>query len=370
MKILFLATLYTHLANFHKPFMSMLQDKGYEVHAAASNSEGRRQEIEELGVLCWDVPFSRNPLSLKNISAVHALKKIISANSFDLVHVHTPVAGFFGRWLVKKTGRRVIYTAHGFHFFEGAPWINRLAYYTAERAAARWTDALIVINSEDYQAGREMGFVPGESLFLVHGVGVDTGVFYKEESYPAAGEKPCARKIVISCVAEFSPVKNHGFLLKAWRILAERYDNIELIFVGDGRLRYEIEKFIKTEEIPRVRILGYRSDVANILRRTDIVTLVSKREGLPKCLMEAMACGKPVVASDIRGNRDLINDGETGFLVPLNSVEGLVNALEKLIKDEKLRLRMGRTAVKRIQAYSVEKVLKEMENIYGKFLSK
>lgn len=121
-KILFIASVYGHFAAFHIPFMRLVQDKGYEVHAAASPVDGRRAEVESAGVVCWEVPFARSPYDPSNIKALRSLKGLFTKHHFDLVHVHTPTAAFLGRYLAKRTGQGpVLYTAHGFHFYQGAP---------------------------------------------------------------------------------------------------------------------------------------------------------------------------------------------------------------------------------------------------------
>ena len=151
-KVLFVGTVYTHLAAFHIPFMRLLQHRGYEVHAVASPAEGRKDEVEAIGVRCWDIPFVRSPVSLKNLTAYRKLKSLLRRERFDLIHVHTPMGAWLGRLAAKRTGQGpVLYTAHGFHFYKGAPWPYWLFYYPAERVAARWTDILIVMNSEDYE---------------------------------------------------------------------------------------------------------------------------------------------------------------------------------------------------------------------------
>ncbi len=371
-KVLFVASVYTHLAAFHIPFMKLLQERGCEIHAAASSSEGRREDVEAAGVTCWKVPFARSPYSPANIQAFRQLRSLLKEHRFDLIHVHTPVAAFLGRYLAKVTGQGpVLYTAHGFHFYRGAPRRNWLLYYNAERLAARWTDGLIVMNSEDHENAWRLGFKPGDNLFFVHGVGVDLNQFSTLDAEgdsvrTALGIDP--GDVVITCVAELNENKNHAFLLQAWEQLTPRCDHSHLLLVGTGEKMETLQQRIEQERLPRVHFLGYRQDVPQILGETDIITLVSKREGLPKCIMEAMAAGKPVVASDVRGNRDLVEDGRTGLLVELGDVSGLATALERLITDPELRATMGAAGREKIQDYSLEKVLTEMGAIYDRYL--
>nr|WP_240610882.1 glycosyltransferase family 4 protein [Ammonifex thiophilus] len=374
-KVLFLATVYTHLAAFHLPFMQLLQDKGCEVHAAASPAEGRKEEVEAIGVRCWDIPFARSPYSPKNLKAFRELRRLLETHRFALIHVHTPVAAFLGRYLAKVTGQgSVLYTAHGFHFYQGAPLRNWLIYCTAERLAARWTDGLIVINREDFDIARRiLGFKSGKNLFYVPGVGVELDRFGPSGSPPEKGIRSelglAPEDIVVTCVAEMSRDKNHGLLLAAWKELASRHTNCHLILVGTGELLPRWKKRVEAEHIPRVHFLGYRRDVPQILRESDVAVLTSRREGLPRSLMEAMAAGLPVVATDVRGSRDLVEHGRMGFLVKLGDVEGLADALERLIKDRELREALGRAGRKKITAFSLDRVLKEMEAIYARFLS-
>ncbi|ADL07269.1 glycosyltransferase family 4 protein [Thermosediminibacter oceani] len=372
-KVLFLATVYTHLAAFHIPFMRLLQEKGYEVHAAASPDDGGKEEVEAIRARCWDIPFSRSPYSLKNWRALRELDHLFEAHRFDLIHVHTPVAAFLGRFMAKaKCQGPVLYTAHGFHFYRGVPLKNWLLYYPMERLASHWTDGLIVINREDFEIARRFGFEPGRNLFYVHGVGVNLSCY---TSLPSKGQYIRVdlglshSDIIITCVAEMTPNKNHILILKAWKKLAAKCSHCHLLLVGKGELMPALKKKVKEEKIPRVYFLGYRRDVPQILRESDIVTLTSKREGLPKSIMEAMAAGKPVVATNVRGSRDLVEHGKTGFLVDLGDDEGLFFALKSLIENGELRKTMGKAGREKIKDYSMDRVLNEMEAIYMRYLA-
>jgi len=371
-KALFVATVYTHLYAFHIPFMKHLQGLGYEVHAAASPVGGFEKDVEAAGVRCWDVPFSRSAMRLQNVTAYGKLRALLKRNSYDLVHVHTPVAAWLGRLAARRAGQGpVLYTAHGFHFFKGMPWHYWLLYRPAEWLAARWTDGLIVINSEDFEQAERMGFRGGKDLFLVHGVGVDLTRYGSEatDSRPARTELGLeAEDLVVTCVAEFTPTKNHGFLLSAWPLVHERVPAAHLILVGDGCKLRSLKRRALREELPNVRFLGFRRDVPDILQATDVVVLPSKREGLPRAITEAMAAGKPVVAADVRGSRDLVKHDVTGLLVQLGDVPGLAGAVTRLLQDGELRQRMGRAGQARVEDYSLQRVLEEMRGIYARYL--
>jgi len=372
-KVLFIATVYTHLAAFHIPFMRLLRDKGYEVHVAGCSAEGRKEEVEATGVTCWEIPFARSPYSPANIEASRRLSMLLRGHYFDLIHCHTHVAGFLGRCIAKATGQGpVLYTAHGFYFYRGAPLKNWLIYYTAERLAVRWTDGLIVMNVEDFEHARCMGFVPGENLFLVHGVGVDLSRYTCEGGSGEAvraGLGVGPDDPVVTCVAEFTPRKNHAFLLAAWSHVVEEVPKAHLLLVGDGPLNDVLRRKTARVKAKNVHFLGFRRDIPEILRATDVAVLVSKQEGLPRFIMEAMATQRPVIATDVRGSRDLVEHQVTGLLVKPQDVRGLTTALVRLLEDQQLRQRMGRAGRARIQNYSLDVVLEEIQAIYSRYLS-
>lgn len=373
-KVLFVATVYAHLAAFHIPFMKLLREWGYEVHAAASPVHGRKVDVEAAGVICHDIPFVRSPIRPQNVVAYRKLRQLLGQQRFDLIHVHTPIAAWLGRLAAKKNHQGVVlYTAHGFHFYKGAPLFYWLFYYPAERLAARWTDGLIVVNSEDFDRAKRLGFKEGEDLFFVHGVGVDLTKFAKPLAKGDWVRKQLGldeKDVVVTCIAEFTRTKNHAFLLTAWQEVVKQAPHAHLLLVGEGRLRGSVERKIATGGIPNVRLLGFRNDIPQLLHATDIFVLPSKREGLPRSVMEAMAAGKPVVATDVRGNRDLVEHGVTGFLVKLGDVDGFIWAILRLIRDPDLREQMGQAGIERIKAYSLDRVIQEMSEIYARYLIK
>ncbi|MBO9130003.1 glycosyltransferase family 4 protein [Bacillus sp. 165] len=370
-KVLFSATVYLHLAAFHKPFMKMLQRNGFEVHAAANPHFGRKDEIEELGVKCWDIPFSRSPYTKHNWKAYKELKSLFEENYFDLIHVHTPVASFLVRYLAKRNKQGpVLYTAHGFHFFKGAPLTNWLLYYSAERIASRWTDGLIVMNNEDYSNGIKMGFIPNETLFSTRGVGIDIESYsYKEKSEIRKELNIPEDHIVITCVAELCSRKNQLYLLEAWKELSTMHKHIHLLLVGDGGMETELTEFANNKGLRNVHFAGYRTGIPSIISSSDIMTLVSKQEGLPRCIMEAMACSKPSVVTNVRGSRDLVEHGVTGYVVELDDKEQLVQSFHALIQDKEKRIQMGQAAFEKIQGYALQNVSGQLDSIYRKYVT-
>lgn len=364
-RVLFVATTASHIRAFHIPFINLLSEKGYKVEVACY-PDVSVSDVQPI----WGIPFSRSPYSRRNIHAFHKIKRLLWERSYDLIHVHTPVAAFLTRVAARNMNVPVLYTVHGFHFYKGAPLKNHLIYGTMERLAARWTAGLIVMNREDLEAGRRFGLREGKNLFYVHGVGVDLSYYGNPGCKPAGAELniPEGSHIAL-CVAEMIPRKNHLQLLAAWRIVTREVPNAHLLLAGNGELRSRLESLVsKTGLSGSVHFLGYRSDIPNLVAKSHVVVLTSRHEGLPRCVMEAMAAGKPVVATDVRGSRDLIRDGVNGLLVPLGDLESLAKALIRLLIDKDLAQRMGTAGHKMIQEYSLDKVLEEMWDIYQRYL--
>ncbi|MDD4753010.1 MAG: glycosyltransferase family 4 protein [Desulfitobacteriaceae bacterium] len=368
-KVAFAATIYGHLAGFHLPFMKLFQKKGYEVHAFARPTPGKG-ELEKIGVICHDTPFQRNPLRMDNIRALFFLISNFKNEQFEIIHVHTPVAAILGRIAAKITHvPKVFYTAHGFHFFQGAPITHWLLYYPLERIMSRWTDCLITINYEDYQ--RAQKFTPREKICFVPGVGLDTNQFF------LADGKKVREKIrrefsleendfVILCVAELVPNKNHDQLINAVYDMVKDNKTVHCLIAGTGPTEYLLKKQIREKGLePYFHFLGQRKDIPEIMAAADIVTLLSKREGLPRVVMEAMAAGKAVVGTDVRGIRDLIIPGRTGYLVPAADRKATAEAFSILLKNPNLRFKMGENSRKQATQYDLKRIMSIMENVYG-----
>ncbi|MBE3591907.1 MAG: glycosyltransferase family 4 protein [Thermoanaerobacter sp.] len=371
-KILFIATVKSHILNFHIPFIRYFQNKGYEVHTATKLGN-RQGELKNLNVICHNIDFSRSPYSLSNIRALNQLIKVMRENKFSLVHVHTPVGAFLGRLAAKITNTKpVLYTAHGFHFYKGAPLKNWLIYYTMEKIAAHWTDGLITMNEEDFDIAKKFKLRRKDVVFYVHGVGIDIERYSRndeERRKKLRGKLGFSEDdILILTVAEINTNKNHMQIIDAIKTF-KNYSNIYYLIVGTGEKEKELKNYVLISNLGnRIKFLGYREDIPEILNIIDIFALTSLREGLPRAIMEAMTAGKPIIATNVRGNRDLVVDGVNGYLVPVNDVEATAKAITKLASNKNLRLRMGEEGRKIIQDYAIEKVLKEMDEIYSLYL--
>lgn len=288
---------------------------------------------------------------------------------FDLIHVHTPVAACLGRIAALATGARaVLYTVHGFHFYRGAPLRNWLLYYPAEWLLAKATDGLLVMNEEDYKwAGRLAG--RRTAVHFVHGVGIDIGKYAPPPAGPESSGPTGPTTGTLLTVAELNANKNHRQAIDAAKRLAASGYAVRYLIVGSGPARDGLEKYVRKSGLDRhIFFLGYREDIPALLAQADIFLLTSLREGLPRCLMEAMAAGKPVVANNIRGSRDLVRDGIDGFLVPKNDSAATAAAVQTLLGDAALRAAFGANGRDRAEQYRIETVLGELDRIYSRYL--
>jgi len=371
--VLFVATVESHLLNFHIPFMKLFQNKGYEVHVATKLAN-RQQEFDDIGVVKHNVDFTRSPYSPKVFASLFQMEKLLREVPFSLVHVHTPVAAFVTRLACQRTNTHpVLYTAHGFHFYKGAPLRNWLLYYNVEKIAAHWTDGLITINKEDYLAAKKFRLYNNGKVFYVPGVGVDVTSIQERT---AVVDKLAIRKklgiddnaIVIITVGELNNNKNHIQILRALPKLRET--NFNYLIVGTGEDEVKLKKAVKEMSLQnRVSFLGFCKDVPELLAASDIFILTSRREGLPKAILEAMAVGLPIISTNVRGNRDLVEHGENGLLIELDDIEDTTKALETLLRSPQLRKKMGSRSKELVQAYDLKNVLPTVEEIYDFYLS-
>ncbi|KAB2336565.1 glycosyltransferase family 4 protein [Cytobacillus depressus] len=373
-KVLLVASVYSHFTAFHVPYIKFLQSIGYEVWIASNHSKRvntAKTELEEEGAKCIDIDLPRSPFTIKTIEGLSQIIKLLKSHDFSMIHVHTPNAAFITR-LANFFSEKIplIYTAHGFHFYKGAPLINWLIYFPLEYIAKYWTDRVITINYEDYYRALKMGYNEG-SVKYVHGVGVEEDNLILNEDDKKNFKHTLGLNndsVVISYIAEINNNKNHRFLIRNWTKIKEQIPEAVLLLIGDGNLRSEIENMIIRDDLRDIYLLGYRKDVNKILRISDIVSLLSRREGLPKSIMEAMENKLPCVVTDTRGLRDLITHNSNGYVIELEDDNGLINAFVDLLKDQSLRKKMGNSAFKRVQPYLIKNVLNEYIEIYNEIL--
>lgn len=363
-KVLYVTTVSRTINAFLIPHINMLLDNGYEVHCACSIDKPVDKELQRRGVKIFEVPFSRNPLGIGNIKAFIKLEELQRINDYDIVHVHTPIAAIYGRLLkLNFPSLRIIYTAHGYHFLKGGSKLGWILYYPIEKIMAKFTDVTININKEDYEITKEK--LKPKKCYLLNGVGLDLDKYKKlsskeiQEKRKEFGLKD--KDFVVLMVAEINKNKNHIQLINAMDILKDKYPNIKVLCIGDGTLKESLDKQIILRNLQNnIFMLGYRLDVNKLINISDIGILLSRREGLPRNIMEFMACGRKVIATDIRGCRDLICDETIGTLVNVDDYESTAKAIEKyyILNDKSFEVS------EKIRKYDIESINSELLKIY------
>lgn len=357
-KVLFTATVDSHILHFHLPYLKMFKDEGYEVHVA-TNGQEEIPYCDKKHV----VSFERSPFKLNNLKAIKNLKKIIEEENFDIIHCHTPMGSVVTRLAARKSrknGTRVIYTAHGFHFYKGAPKINWLLFYPIEKWLSRYTDTLITINEEDYNLAKKK--FHSRQIELVHGVGVDPEKFNfemsDEEKNKLREEIGIAKDdFVMICVGELNENKNQIMQIEAMRELVKENKNIKLILVGEGEKREFLEQKIEEYSLQdNVKLLGYRTDIPQLLKISNLTLSTSKREGLPVNIIEALTVGIPVIVTNCRGNRDLVKDGVNGYVVGIDDVQEFARNIKIEIENANIMYLESK--------FLIEQVKEKMSNIY------
>lgn len=394
---LMLASVASMIDQFNMPNIRLMQEMGYEVHVACNFKEGNtcdmqrirkfQKTLQKLGVIRhqWDCPRSVLPVS-GCCRAYMQLWKLTGRYHYEWIHCHSPIGGVLARVAAHRRGIRVIYTAHGFHFYQGAPWKNWILYYPVEKLLAHCTDVLITVNREDYIFAKKN--LRAKKIRYIPGVGIDIKKFavktddQEEKSCRESSACPVSQaeifrrkyqipdraKILLS-VGELNEGKNHKMVITA---LAElKRQDVYYLICGQGALYDELEKYARSLGVGNcVRMPGFLEELVWIYQNADIFVFPSLREGMPVSLMEAMAAGLPCVVSDIRGNRELIDDAgrdlvcSGGIRFSLGHPEQLHNALRMLLDHASLRQKYGRYNQKRIKRYGQEAVQRRMKMIY------
>lgn len=323
MKVLLTATVQSHICQFHKPLVEVLHKHGCEVHVAARDNLAEKNGLKlDFVEKVYDIPFARSPKSKDNIQAYKELKHIINNENYDVIHCNTPMGGIVTRLAakqVRKQGTKVYYTAHGFHFYKGAPKKNWIVFYPIEKYFSRMTDKLITITKEDYHLASQKFHCKVERI---HGVGVDENRYHsvlQEEQMEIRKQFGFTdgQKIIL-CVGELLPNKNQQMIIHAMQKIVKKYPDAQLLLAGNGSEKENLENLIKSLRLTEnIKMLGYVTNLQEYQKIADVSVSCSKREGLPLNIVEAMLSGTPVVASVNRGHRELIQNGKNGFLIDL-----------------------------------------------------
>ena len=377
-KLLYILNVADRVNNFSYTSMLAAKELGFEFHIAGNWSYASdREKIadeEKYGIKIHQIDFVRTPYHPGNIKAYKQLKTIAKNEQYDIIHCNTPIGGVVGRIIGKKLKtKKIIYQAHGFHFYKGSPKINWLIYYPIEKRLAKYTDAIITINQEDFALAKEKFRLKNHGeIYYVPGVGTDTD-FYNFD----CGTRGTHRKelglsdsdFAILSVGRLETNKNTETLIKAMAVM--KNENVKLIVCGDGEQREYLEKLserLGTEK--SVTFLGTVSNLQEIYRAVDALASSSYREGLSRTVMEAMASGLPCIVSKIRGNTDLIEDGKGGFLCEPDNANAYAQAITALLQDVSLRESMKNENLKRIRSFSIPTVVSETNKIYSEAIEK
>lgn len=378
-RVLMLASVASMIDQFNMPNIALLQKLGYEVDVACNFIEGNtcsdervaelKQKLQDMHVRCYQIDFARNIKHMgQNMRALRQVEGLMKQNGYAFCHCHSPIGGVVARIAGHRTKTKVIYTAHGFHFYQGAPVMNWLVYYPVEKMLSRWTDVLITINHEDYKLAKKKFKM--KKLTYVPGIGIDTqreGLSQKEKEEKRKELGIPQDAFLITNAAEFTPNKNQKTVIEAIEQLHN--PNIYFVMCGIGEKKAELEQYVKEHGLEEhIRFVGFRNDLHEILQISDCFVLSSFREGLSVALMEAMAEGLPVVCGRIRGNVDLVKNGFGGLLLAPEDIKAYENAFIKLYEMRQRKPgmfeQMGITNQKNIKMFGRNAVEQVMENVY------
>lgn len=355
--ILFAAATASHIYHFMLPFMEMMSRAGYAVDVLAGGDHTDEKLAGQPYIRRIDhIPFSRNPFDAGNARVVRTLRRLLRERRYDVIHTNTPVASFLMRIAARNLGgTRIVYMAHGFHFYRGAPLRNWLIYYPAEWLASRLTHDLITINREDYDLARRR--FRRCRVHYLPGTGVDL-----ERFRPDGGTAPDEHALL--CVAEFIRRKNHRQIVRALPYILAEEPEAQVWFAGTGPLLEPCRAEARRLGVEgHIRFLGFRYDVPELISRAGAAVLASVHEGVPRFLLEAMACGKPIVATGVRGSRELVAEGENGHLVAVGDARGLARACLSALKSPG-RERMGEKSLQMCLRYGLEHIKPALRDIY------
>ncbi len=362
MKILYVTTVGITMG-FFKSFIRSLLDEGHTVDIATSENDYKVPDCyREWGCTVYPITTSRSILSKGNLSAIKQIRRLVEENHYDIVHCHTPIAAMCTRLAcrkVRRSGTKVFYTAHGFHFFKGAPLKNWLFFYPVEKFCARYTDTLITINQEDYNRAKKK--FKAKQVAYIPGVGINVDKFANAQVDKAQKRAELgvpADAILLVSVGELNENKNHEVVIRAMAKL--NHPSLHYAIAGRGDLFDYLNSV--AEELglsAQLHTLGFRTDIPELYKAADACILPSRREGLAVAALEGMAAGLPLIVSDHRGVRDYATDGVNALICPIDDVDATAEAIEKLLQDPALRASMGAENSRIILDYD-EKVINRL----------
>jgi glycosyltransferase involved in cell wall biosynthesis len=373
MNRLLIVTTVPETLNFFIPLTHHLRAKGWRIDAMAREVSASSSHLKIFDRV-WDVEWSRNPLEPQNlIVAPQQIRDVLSQQKYDIVNVSTPVAAFVTRYALndlRKQGKlKLIYTAQGFHFYQGGAPHKNAIFLGLEKIAGPWTDYLVVVNREDESAAKRYGLISADRVRYIPGTGLNLDDFNPN----AISEAEIVRvrqelglapeNSLFLSVAEFIPRKRPGDILKAFAQLGR--PQLHLAFAGNGLIFEEMQQLAAKLGIQnQVHFLGFRRDIPVLMRASAATVLASEHEGLPNSVMESLCLEVPAIGTDIRGTRDLL-EGGCGLLVKLGDIDGLAQAMAWVLDRPVAAREMAQRGRKSILAYELQNILKQYEALYA-----
>lgn len=364
-KILFAASTLSHIQNFHLPYLQEFHNREYEVWVAA-NSSGAVPYADHVIAL----PFAKSLLSFQNIKAIFLARRLLKEQNFNIVSTHTALASAIIRAAILPLHKRpkVFCTVHGYLFSEN-DGLKKWIYLLPEKICARVTNVLMVMNHEDYEIAKRHKLYK-EKLAYINGMGIDL----KKFTPATQEEKRSIRKkmgipeddFLFVYAAEFSKRKNQAFLIRSFSEVCQEYPNMKLLLAGKGALLGECRELIRQlHKEDQISFLGYVSDMRELYAACDACVSTSKIEGLPFNIMEAMACGLPVIASDIKGHQELVKDGKTGLLYKSGNSVGLQDKIKIICENQDFKMRAEEKIRVQLEPYELHQVFKQIMKVYA-----
>ncbi len=371
-KILFISNISNKISSFVITSISAAHNVGLEFYHVSHWQNAKDSQIQQdeakYNIKINSIHSSRNPFSKSNLIAYKELVDLIRRENIDFIHCNTPTGGILGRLAGKKCKvKKVIYQAHGFHFYKGAPKKNWLIYYPVEKWLARYTDAIITINREDFELAKtKFKLRRGGKVYFVPGVGMDISLYNQvctSRTDKRAEMGLAENDIALISMGDLIDRKNYKTAIEA--VSKAKNPNLHYFICGKGpeeeNLKLLCEKLGVSSQ---VHFLGFRSDIKELLCACDVFLFTTKQEGLPRSMMEAMASGLPCIASRIRGNTDLLDGTDGGYLCAVTDAQDYADKLNILANDANARSTMGKNNAQTVKKFSIETVTEQLTKIY------
>lgn len=366
-KILFTANLSSFFTKFLIPQMKWFKENGYEVHVAAKSENIELPYCDKE----FDIDFARSFNPKQNVTSYKQMVELLRDSDYEIISCHTPFGGAITRLAAKKCklkNTRMVYMAHGFHFYKGAPKLKYMLYYTAEKYLAKYTDEIITINLEDYEIAKEKFAC---DVSYVEGVGLDRAKFdfeftEKERNDLRESLGIAPDDFVMIYPAELLPRKRQEWLINTLYPLMKDNKKMHLLLPGkdsmDGFCQSLAERLGLSQQI---HFPGFRRDVPKLIKLSDMAVSSSRQEGLPVNVMEAIYVGLPIVATRCRGNADLIDSGKNGYIVDVDDSDGFCeNVLRVYAMTAEQKEEIKAYDSETIKKYLLENVLEKTVQVY------